>query len=83
MIRALHRWPGLLAFALATVLALSGAALSVFPAAEWLAAPAPVAGQTVADLAALSPDLVVEAAGRGSVLPWGRAALHPSGRPRA
>ena len=52
MIRALHRWPGLLALALVTVLALSGAALSVFPAAERLAAPAPVAGQTVADLAA-------------------------------
>lgn len=28
-----------------------------------------------ANLAALSPDLVVEAAGRGSVVPWGRAAL--------
>ena len=46
MIRALHRWPGLLALVLVTVLALSGAALSVFPAAERLAAPQPVAGQT-------------------------------------
>ncbi|MCT8328291.1 PepSY domain-containing protein [Albidovulum sediminis] len=52
MIRALHRWPGLLALALVTVLALSGAALSVFPAAERLSAPRPVAGQGVADLAA-------------------------------
>lgn len=52
MIRALHRWPGLAALVLVTVLALSGAALSVFPAAERLAAPRPVAGQSVADLAA-------------------------------
>ena len=52
MIRVLHRWPGLLALVLVTVLALSGAALSVFPAAERLAAPQPVAGQSVADLAA-------------------------------
>lgn len=52
MIRALHRWPGLLALALVTVLALSGAALSVFPAAERLAAPQAQAGLTVATLAA-------------------------------
>ena len=52
MIRALHRWPGLLALVLVTVLALSGAALSVFPLAERLTAPPPVAGQSVADLAA-------------------------------
>lgn len=52
MIRALHRWPGLLALVLVTVLALSGAALSVFPMAERLAAPQAVAGQSVADLAA-------------------------------
>lgn len=52
MIRALHRWPGLLALALVTVLALSGAALSVFPMAERLTAPQAVAGQSVADLAA-------------------------------
>ena len=51
MIRALHRWPGLLALALVTVLALSGAALSVFPAAERLAAPQAEAGLTVATLA--------------------------------
>lgn len=52
MIRALHRWPGLLALVLVTVLALSGAALSVFPAAEQVSAPQAVAGQSVADLAA-------------------------------
>lgn len=52
MIRALHRWPGLLALGLVTILALSGAALSVFPAAERLGAPQEVAGQSVADLAA-------------------------------
>lgn len=51
MIRALHRWPGLLALALVTVLALSGAALSVFPAAERLTAPQAEGGLTVADLA--------------------------------
>ncbi len=49
MIRVLHRWPGLLALALVTVLALSGAALSVFPAAERIAAPQ--ARLTVATLA--------------------------------
>lgn len=52
MIRALHRWPGLLALVLVTVLALSGAALSVFPMAERLVAPQAVAGQSVADMAA-------------------------------
>ncbi|GGH63244.1 N-acetylglucosamine transferase [Frigidibacter albus] len=51
MIRAFHRWPGLLALALVTLLALSGAALSVFPAAGRLAAPQAEAGLTVATLA--------------------------------
>ncbi|WP_172330653.1 PepSY domain-containing protein [Mangrovicoccus sp. HB161399] len=51
MIRALHRWPGLLALALVTVLSLSGAALSVFPATERLAAPQAWAELTVAALA--------------------------------
>ncbi|RXV66443.1 N-acetylglucosamine transferase [Roseovarius sp. A46] len=51
MIRALHRWPGLLALALITVLTLSGAALSVFPAAERLTAPQAATGLTVAALA--------------------------------
>lgn len=52
MIRALHRWPGLLALVFVTILALSGAALSVFPMAERLTAPQAVAEQSVADLAA-------------------------------
>ena len=51
MIRTLHRWPGLLALTLVTVLALSGAALSVFPAAERLTAPQADTGMTVAELA--------------------------------
>jgi sulfite reductase (NADPH) flavoprotein alpha-component len=51
MIRSLHRWPGLLALALITVLTLSGAALSVFPAAERLTAPQAATGLTVAALA--------------------------------
>ena len=52
MIRALHRWPGLLALLLLTVLALSGAALSVFPAAERFSAPQAAAELTVAELGA-------------------------------
>jgi sulfite reductase (NADPH) flavoprotein alpha-component len=51
MIRTFHRWPGLLALAIVTVLSLSGAALSVFPSAERLAAPQAEAGLTVATLA--------------------------------
>ncbi|MFB9148843.1 PepSY domain-containing protein [Roseovarius ramblicola] len=51
MIRALHRWPGLLALALVTILSLSGAALSVFPAAGRLAAPQAQTDLTVATLA--------------------------------
>ena len=51
MIRAFHRWPGLFALALVTVLALSGAALSVFPAAERLGAPQAEKGLSVAELA--------------------------------
>ncbi len=39
MIRAIHRWPGLLALVLMTIVSLSGAALSIFPAAERMAAP--------------------------------------------
>lgn len=51
MIRALHRWPGLLAALLLTVLTVSGALLSLYPATDTLRA-APVGkGQTVADLA--------------------------------
>lgn len=51
MIRLLHRWPGLLALALVTVLGLSGAALSVFPAVDRLSAPQAAAPQSVAELA--------------------------------
>lgn len=51
MIRALHRWPGLVALALVTLLAVSGAALSVFPAAERLGAPQADATLSVGDLA--------------------------------
>ncbi|MBU2358198.1 MAG: PepSY domain-containing protein, partial [Alphaproteobacteria bacterium] len=51
MIRVTHRWPGLLALALLLVLTISGAVLSVFPAAERLGAPQAAADLTVADLA--------------------------------
>jgi sulfite reductase (NADPH) flavoprotein alpha-component len=51
MLRVLHRWPGLLALVLVTILALSGAALSVFPAVERLAAPQAASDLTVAELA--------------------------------
>jgi sulfite reductase (NADPH) flavoprotein alpha-component len=52
MMRALHRWPGLLAALLLVVLSLSGAALSLFPAAERLTSPQAAATLSVADLAA-------------------------------
>ena len=51
MLRLFHRWPALLAMILLIVLSLSGAALSVFPAAERLTAPQAEAGLTVAELA--------------------------------
>ncbi|MCR8548907.1 PepSY domain-containing protein [Salipiger sp. P9] len=51
MLRVAHRWPGLLAALLLTVLALSGAALSLYPATERLSAPQAGAEQSVADLA--------------------------------
>ena len=51
MIRAIHRWPGLLAALFLLVLSLSGAALSLFPAAERLSAPQAEAGLSVATLA--------------------------------
>ncbi|GAB1479939.1 PepSY domain-containing protein [Paracoccaceae bacterium] len=53
MLRQVHRWPGLLAAALILALALSGAALSLFPALERLSTPAEFSGQTVGDLAGL------------------------------
>ena len=49
--RALHRWPGLLAFILLAALGVSGAALSVFPAAERIAATQAEAALSVAELA--------------------------------
>ena len=52
MIRRLHRWLGLTALALLTLLALSGAALSVFPAAEKLASPQANPAASVAEVAA-------------------------------
>jgi sulfite reductase (NADPH) flavoprotein alpha-component len=52
MLRALHRWPGLLAFLLLCLLALSGTLLSVFPAAERWSAPQADTGLSVAELAA-------------------------------
>ncbi|MCF1708895.1 PepSY domain-containing protein [Tabrizicola sp. J26] len=51
MLRQIHRWPGLLAAVLILALALSGAALSLFPALERLSSPSEVSGQTVGDLA--------------------------------
>ncbi|MBB1498113.1 PepSY domain-containing protein [Paracoccus sp. MC1862] len=51
MIRAFHRWPGILAALLLTALALSGAVLSVYPAAERLSSPQAEASLSVADLA--------------------------------
>lgn len=52
MLRSIHRWPGLIAALLVLVLALSGAALSVFPALERVGAPQAPAGLSVAELAA-------------------------------
>lgn len=51
MFRSLHRWFGLVASALIVVLAVSGAALSVFPAAEAISGP-PGGDISVAQLAA-------------------------------
>ncbi len=53
MLRHLHRWPGLLAAVLILALALSGAALSLFPAIERLSRVDEVGRQTVGHLAAL------------------------------
>jgi len=52
MIRRFHRWPGLTALALLTLLALSGAALSVFPAADRLGSPQANPAASVAEVAA-------------------------------
>lgn len=52
MLRLLHRWPGLIAALFVLVLALSGAALSVYPALERLSTPQAESTLSVADLAA-------------------------------
>ncbi|MEX0407889.1 PepSY domain-containing protein [Aquibium sp. LZ166] len=52
MIRLLHRWPGLAGLALLALLALSGAALSVFPAAEAVTSPQGNPAASVAEVAA-------------------------------
>ncbi|MCC7319637.1 MAG: PepSY domain-containing protein [Rubellimicrobium sp.] len=75
MFRHLHRWPGLVAGILLIVLALSGAALSVFPATERLGTPQAAAEQSVADLAgriaALHPGLEqIRRAPSGRITAW-------------
>lgn len=50
MLRSLHRWPGLIAALLLIVLSLSGAILSVLPAAERVATVQAASPQAVADL---------------------------------
>ncbi|MEZ5751597.1 MAG: PepSY domain-containing protein [Paracoccaceae bacterium] len=52
MIRAFHRWPGLVALLVLALLGLSGAALSVYPATERLSAPQAAVDMSVADLTA-------------------------------
>lgn len=52
--RKLHCWPALIAAVFLTFLALSGAALSVFPAMDALSAPSVPSEQSVADLAAMA-----------------------------
>lgn len=51
MVRALHRWPGLLAFILTAIIGLSGTGVSIFPAVERLTVPQAEATLSVADLA--------------------------------
>ncbi|MBZ4023318.1 N-acetylglucosamine transferase [Rhodobacter sp. TJ_12] len=51
MLRLLHRWPGLLALALVVLLSVTGALLSLYPAAERLAVPQAESQLSVADLA--------------------------------
>ncbi|MDD8023583.1 MAG: PepSY domain-containing protein [Paracoccaceae bacterium] len=50
MLRLVHRWPGLVAALLIVLLALSGAALSVFPLIERLSAPQAASDLSVAEL---------------------------------
>ena len=53
MIRSLHRWPGLIAAAFLILLAVTGTALSVFPALETVTTSQASAQQNVAELAAM------------------------------
>ncbi len=52
MLRVLHRWPGLAGLLLVALLGLSGAALSVFPAAEQVSSPQAAPELSVGALAA-------------------------------
>jgi sulfite reductase (NADPH) flavoprotein alpha-component len=75
MIRMLHRWPALIALALITTLAISGAILALFPALEAAATPAAQPNQTVAELAAkalaLHPQLdQIRRAPSGKITLW-------------
>lgn len=75
MMRALHRWPGLVLAALLFVTALSGAALSLFPALEAAQAPTAADTLTVAELAtrvqATHPGLEqIKRAPSGQITAW-------------
>jgi sulfite reductase (NADPH) flavoprotein alpha-component len=75
MIRILHRWPGLVLAALLFVTALSGAALSLFPALEAARTPAVAPVLTVAELAtrvqATHPGLEqIKRAPSGQITAW-------------
>ena len=75
MMRALHRWPGLALAALLFVTALSGAALSLFPALEAAQAPTAADTLTVAELAtrvqATHPGLEqIKRAPSGQITAW-------------
>lgn len=75
MMRILHRWPGLLVAALLFVTALSGAALSLYPALEAVNTPSAGSGLTVAELAtrvqAVHPGLEqIKRAPSGRITAW-------------
>ncbi|MCB6176617.1 PepSY domain-containing protein [Rhodobacter sp. Har01] len=75
MLRSIHRWPGLAAALLVLVLALGGAALSVYPALERLGTPQAEGTLSVAELAsrvaAAHPGLEqIRRAPSGRVVAW-------------
>uniref|UniRef100_UPI0035B316C5 PepSY domain-containing protein n=1 Tax=Paenirhodobacter enshiensis TaxID=1105367 RepID=UPI0035B316C5 len=91
MLRSVHRWPGLILAILILVSALSGAALSVFPALERLSSPQAGAEQSLADLlgrvGAAHPGLEqIRRAPSGQISAWwsdesgtpGRAVVDPA-----